>query len=234
MKIFELMDDKKIKLGENIDINVISMLATIYDSKIREMAIDFIKTDGEIMAHARNDEEPTPVYKKGSPEHPSYTAYYVMLWNNIDCYSLKPKEFWQLQNATPSLNKVNELIKQKVGVLELKDDQILFNILEKVEDTLRMELRRYYYYSDFPDWDFHGTPKYTKAPDVDIFKKISKNLQQLLYPLSERNISDVEKGGSRKRRKSICKNYNKKCKHNTKKHKIIHKKTKRQKYQKRK
>jgi len=44
-------------------------------------------------------------------------------------------------------------------------------------------------------------------------------------------------GGSRKRRKSICKNYNKKCKHYTKKyklkHKIKHKNTNRQKYQKR-
>lgn len=48
----------------------------------------------------------------------------------------------------------------------------------------------------------------------------------------------IDIGGSRKRRKSICKNYNKKCKHYTKKyklkHKIKHKNTNRQKYQKRK
>jgi hypothetical protein len=71
----------------------------------------------------------------------------------------------------------------------------------------------------------------------------SFNKYILKYPLphpspqplqKDYNILRTRIGGSRKLRKSICKNYNKKCKHNTKKHKIIHKKTKRQKYQKRK
>jgi len=75
----------------------------------------------------------------------------------------------------------------------------------------------------------------------DIFNILQQVEEQVKIQGEETSIRDLDttkKGGSRKRRKSICKNYNKKCKHYTKKyklkHKIKHKNTNRQKYQKQK
>ena len=341
--ISSLVEREKINLDDEIDvimncsipsthgklINVNELLAHTYDSKLRKMAYNFITEDGALYTHAHTGKS-IPIYSKGSQDRPSHTAYYVMLWNNMDCYSSKPFLFFSHQNEVT--DKVNVLIKEKFKKYVIK----IFEILEKVENTLKMKLRKYIM-SDLPDnyhypgWEFYKTTEppeseypgdiqrkpsvykfsesyissqlsmsksnilkgikpgstdprmsdedkllkyfadlelvndpveynsqtgigklFNDVSDIrkeEILKKLrydrfmpkwKKGMSRLSafkeyikqYPLPEKTIA--RQGGSRKRRKSICKNYNKKCKHYTKKHKIIHKKTKRQKYQKRK
>lgn len=102
-------------------------------------------------------------------------------------------------------------MKNNIDILNQKGlkPEYIFNILKQVEDTLKTKLI-----------------------------KFNTQLKQMMsVPLLDWDWTKYP-GGSRKRRKSICKNYNKKCKHYTKKyklkHKIKHKNTNRQKYQKQK
>jgi hypothetical protein len=207
MKLYELVDNPpQVRV-------ILSELALIYNKALQVMPVT------EIQHHDTHG-----WFFKGTHERPAYTAFYIMLYNKSHCYSLNPKDFYEKWCSDPSSKQFPITQNLEAEIQKLVDKDIInrddvFNLLEQVEAKLTLELRK-----------FKASQASSQASQVKGLDELLKN-----WDWEHTNTGVSPSGGSRKRRKSICKNYNKKCKHNnTKKHKIIHKKTKRQKYQNRK
>lgn len=189
---------------------LLSELALLYNKTLQVMSVTEIQ-----------DHDTHGWFVQGTHERPAYTAFYIMLYNKSHCYSLNPKDFYEKWCSDQSSKQFPITQNLEAEIQKLVDKHIInrdavFNILEQVEAKLTLELRKF---------------KASQASQASQVKGLNELLENWDW---QHNTGDSPSGGSRKRRKSICKNYNKKCKHYTKKHKIIHKKTKRQKYQKRK